>query len=120
MLLFKCGPLSHEDQKELYFRCKNIMKKREFNKILRSISPWVGKGKNKKRFLDKSMASELDVLTKNKMVQHLIRHNGPILIEFLHDAVDMNNLHANGYMYYYTNNDYTFLGKCNHQIQYGC
>jgi len=85
------------------------MKKREFNKITKELL-------NKKTGLfsvEKITSLELDM--KKELCNYLVKNRHPVILEFIpiyKDYIDW--LSAMGYLYYYKNNFFTFLGTSEH------
>lgn len=87
------------------------MKKRDFNKILKSCLA-------ENKLLDVHKISNLTDDVKNQCVNHLIRYRGPILIQFLSSTFDKNILHGCGYLYETKGkNGFVFVHTCEHIIR---
>lgn len=71
------------------------MKKREFNKALNTIST----GRGKKKRIDVSKIQLLDDETRKKMVEVIIRHRLPILLELIPEMTDRSWLASCGYFH---------------------
>lgn len=87
------------------------MKKREFNKILRSCF--------KKNKLDKSLVSELPDETKQEMALFIIHKREPLLDWFITELMDMSWLNCCGYLYQTVskkNNEMRFIHTCEQTI----
>lgn len=88
------------------------MKKREFNKIIRSLV-------NKKtKLIDKSKAAALSHDEKDSIMKFLVRERQPVMVEFINSDADFSWLNCMGYMYRTTGKfDFTFLHTCEHIIR---
>lgn len=72
------------------------MKKREFNKIIKSIS----KKEAGRTVLCVDSASALPSETKNDIIRFLVKRRAPIIRVLLNSDTDLNWLHSMGYMYW--------------------
>lgn len=88
------------------------MNKRQFNKILKSITD------KKTKMIDAEKAYNLTTEEKDFMVKHIVRNRGPILVEFIDENTDMTWLYSCAYLYKTTGKSgYTFLHTSEQKIK---
>lgn len=85
------------------------MKKREFNKIIRSVTSFGA--------IDKKKASDLQNDVKKRIVMFLVKNREPIFEPFITEDLDMDWIHSCGYLYWETGKLGKFLCTCEHQIK---
>lgn len=84
------------------------MKKRDFNKFIRSVST--------KERLDLGKLSKADEMVKRAAVHFLVRYRAPIVKDMIPNEFDWNWFRACGYLYETKGKEYTFVHTCEHKI----
>ncbi len=84
------------------------MKKREFNKVIKSICS----GES----IDRAKASQLDGETKDKLVKYLVKNRVAIITEFLGHTCE-SWLACCGYSYRFSHKGFNFLGTGENKIR---
>ena len=79
------------------------MNSREFNKTINACR------NKKKTALDVNKLKKLSDETKDKLVLHIVRNRGPVVIELITEKMDRQWLASCGYMYTTEGKDFTFL-----------
>ena len=85
------------------------MKKREFNKLLKKLSP--------KKKLDVDLIETLSNEEKLGMVHHIIRNRAPIIKNLIPPDFDYDWLGCMGYLYTTQGKDYKFIHTGEHKIK---
>ena len=89
------------------------MKKREFNNILKELSD------PKTEMLDKLKIKQASKELKTELINYLVRNRGTIIVDLIHEDIDISNLHACGYLYFAKNKYFDFLITSEQQHLFG-